>query len=92
MYPMLRIERILLLLILDYVLNSVVANSLQPHACSLPGFPVHRIFQARILDWVAISFSILDYSSTLFQQTYQRAHLFHARHWVECPKRMPREK
>ena len=48
---MLRIERILLLLILNYVLShSVVANSLQPHACSLPGFPVHRIFQARILD------------------------------------------
>ena len=25
--------------------------------CSLPGFSVHRIFQARILEWVAISFS-----------------------------------
>ena len=24
--------------------------------CSLPGFSVHRIFQARILEWVAISF------------------------------------
>ena len=25
--------------------------------CSLPGSSVHRIFQARILEWVAISFS-----------------------------------
>ena len=25
--------------------------------CSLPGSSVHRIFQARVLDWVAISFS-----------------------------------
>ena len=25
--------------------------------CSLPGFSVHRIFQARVLEWVAISFS-----------------------------------
>ena len=25
--------------------------------CSLPGSSVHRIFQARILEWVAVSFS-----------------------------------
>ena len=25
--------------------------------CSLPGFPVHGILQARILEWVAVSFS-----------------------------------
>ena len=25
--------------------------------CSLPGFSVHGIFQARILEWFAISFS-----------------------------------
>ena len=28
-----------------------------PMHCSPPGFSVHGIFQARILDWVAISFS-----------------------------------
>jgi len=27
--------------------------------CSLPGSSVHGLFQARILEWVAISFSIL---------------------------------
>ena len=25
--------------------------------CSLPGFSIHEIFQARVLEWVAISFS-----------------------------------
>ena len=35
--------------------HSVVSNSLQP--CSLPGSSVHGIFQARVLEWVAISFS-----------------------------------
>ena len=30
---------------------------LQPHGCSLPGASVRGIFQARILEWVAISFS-----------------------------------
>ena len=28
-----------------------------PMDCSLPGFSVHRIFQARVLEWVAIAFS-----------------------------------
>ena len=28
-----------------------------PMDCSLPGSPVHGIFQARVLEWVAISFS-----------------------------------
>ena len=36
--------------------RSVVSYSLPPCG-SLPGSPVHRIFQARILEWVAISFS-----------------------------------
>ena len=36
---------------------SVVSNSLQPRDCSRSGSFVHGIFQARILEWVAISFS-----------------------------------
>ena len=28
-----------------------------PMGCSLPGFSVHGIFQARVPEWVAISFS-----------------------------------
>ena len=30
-----------------------------PMGCSLPGSSVHGIFQARILEWVAIAFSDL---------------------------------
>ena len=36
---------------------SVVSNSCDPTDCSLLGFSVHGILQARILEWVAISFS-----------------------------------
>ena len=34
-----------------------VLTSCQPMDYSLPGFSVHENFQARILDWVAISYS-----------------------------------
>ena len=37
--------------------QSLASDSLPPEDCSLPGFSVHEISQARILDWVAISFS-----------------------------------
>ena len=30
-----------------------------PMDCSLPGFPIHGIFQARVLEWGAIAFSII---------------------------------
>ena len=36
---------------------SVVSNSLWPLDCSPPSSSVHMILQARILEWVAISFS-----------------------------------
>ena len=40
------------------VSHSVMSDSLWPHGLySLPGSSVHGIFQARILEWVAISFS-----------------------------------
>ena len=29
--------------------------------CSLPGSSVHGIFQARVLEWGAIAFSVLSY-------------------------------
>ena len=35
----------------------VVSDSCDPMDCSTPGSSVHGIFQARILEWVAISFS-----------------------------------
>ena len=36
--------------------RSVVSDSCDPMDCSPPGSSVHAIFQARILEWVAISF------------------------------------
>ena len=36
--------------------HSVMFGSLQPHGLYPPGSSVHEIFQARILEWVAISF------------------------------------
>ena len=37
------------------------AQSCNPMDCSQPGSSVHGLFQARILEWVAISFSICTY-------------------------------
>ena len=37
--------------------HSVVSDSLLPMNCSPPDSSVHGIFQARILEWVAIPFS-----------------------------------
>ena len=39
------------------VSHSFMSGSLQPVDCSPPGSSVHGILQARILEWVAISFS-----------------------------------
>ena len=41
----------------ESVSHSVTYNSLWPMDCSPPGSSVHGILQARILEWVAISFS-----------------------------------
>ena len=49
-----------------------------PMDCSLPGFSVHGIFQARVLEWVAIAFSVLlpwmgstlDWETKILQATW----------------------
>ena len=53
----------------------VMSDSSDPMDCSLPGSSVHGIFQARVLEWVAIAFSarILGSSQNLL--------LFQA-HWL----------
>ena len=45
-------KELLLLLI-----RSVLSDSVRPMDCSPPGSSVHGIFQARALEWVAISSS-----------------------------------
>ena len=37
--------------------HSVVSDSWDPMDCSPPGSSVHGIFQARVLEWIAISFA-----------------------------------
>ena len=37
--------------------HSIMSDSCDPMDCSLPNPSIHGIFQARILEWVAISFS-----------------------------------
>ena len=37
---------------------------------SLPGSSVHGIFQARILEWAAISFSMEDFNLKLIELTF----------------------
>ena len=39
--------------------HSVVSDSLNPMDCSLPGSSIHGIFQARVLEWGAIAFSVM---------------------------------
>ena len=41
----------------ESVSHTVMSDSLQPMNCSLPGSSIHRILQARIVEWVAITFS-----------------------------------
>ena len=52
-------DSILLLTMLkrESVSRSVVSYFCKPMDCSPPGFSVHGIFQAKILEWVAILFS-----------------------------------
>ena len=40
----------------EIVSRSVESDSLRPHDCSLPGSSVHGVLQARILEWVTVSF------------------------------------
>ena len=42
---------------LGYCMCLCVSDSLWPHDCSLPNSSVHGISQARMLEWLAISFS-----------------------------------
>ena len=45
---------------------SVVSDSSDPRDCSLPGSSIHGIFQARVLEWHAIAFSMWPTGRALF--------------------------
>ena len=46
-----------------------------PMDCSLPGSSVHGIVQARVLEWVAISFSTYDSIDTIIIAILQKIKL-----------------
>ena len=52
----------------DQISRSVVSNFLRPMDCSPPSSSIHGILQARILEWVAISFSKELYTKDLHDQ------------------------
>ena len=60
-YPLTQPTRVLLLCLPESESESEVAQSCptlcDPMDCSLPGSSVHGIFQAIVLEWIAISFS-----------------------------------
>ena len=65
--------------------RSVVSDSSDPMDCSLPGFSVHGIFQARVLEWGAIAFSTWDiYRSTIWhrRQLFSISSENNARCWL----------
>ena len=52
---------------MDAAAAAAAAKSLQscptlsnPMDCSLPGSSIHGIFQARVMEWDAIAFSVMD--------------------------------
>ena len=51
-----------------------------PTDCSLPGSSVRGIFQARVLEWVAIAFSLLCFISFIKLQLF--VHLFFPFHYI----------
>ena len=50
-------ESYLLILFYFFKITQLCPPLRDPMDCSLPGSSVHRIFQVRVLEWVAISFS-----------------------------------
>ena len=53
-----------------------------PMDCSLPGSSVHGIFQARVLEWVAIAFSNIVTSSLLMKER----NVLKLREWHQAPQ------
>ena len=45
-----------------------------PMDCSLPGSSIHGIFQARVLEWVAIAFA--DFSTLEMNKVYKNEDMY----------------
>ena len=64
--------------------RSVLSNSSDPMDCSLPGPSIHGIFQAKVLEWSAIAFSVFKDMGQLLRTlslNLSLANIFH--HWIQ---------
>ena len=75
--------------VLNYCCSLVTQSCLtccDPVDCSTPGFPVHGIFQARILEWWIGSWQTITNSLTLSWSLY--LHSFYIFKWLKIIKRI----
>ena len=64
-----------------------MSDSCDPMDCSLPGSSVHGILQARILEWVAISFTELGIEWFALEMNTDHSVIFEIAfkcNWVHC--------
>ena len=54
-----------------------------PMDCSLPGSSIHDIFQARVLEWVAIAFSVLSSTIKLYSKDIALRSCCEVKYFVE---------
>ena len=80
----------------DWVQSSKISSSIRilcdPRDCSLPGFSVHGISQARILEWVDISFSTFTHTHTHTHSSWFTARLPDDSLWCQKPSKVTRRK
>ena len=64
-----------------------------PMDCSLPGSSIHGIFQARVLEWVAIAFSYLNARHSQIHSASPESHvnsgLIYPSAYLTSPLRFP---
>ena len=59
-----------------------------PRDCSLPGSSVHGIFQARVLEWVAIAFSMISVYISITFPFYEEVNLEKVLKVLGIPRRL----
>ena len=52
-----------------------------PMVCSLPGSSVHGIFQARVLEWGAIAFTVVNNQTSFLASFHETQHNPHFYRW-----------
>ena len=84
-------------IVVGYVRTQSCLNICNPMDCSLPGASVHGIFQARILEWVAISYPrgsswSRDWTQVSYISCIARQILYHCTTWKILKKKKKKKK